>query len=160
DPLPPLPTTGWEETTLMAAAMSADAGAFVRGVAATNLVLAARCAAQRDIGGRLAPDLIQSLRRDLFARMRDREADLRARIAAGLALGELGGPLYERRRGPHGDYLMPPFVTIAGGAYRIGSDAPYEYRGRVFGEELPASVVELPPFAVARFAVTNAEWSC
>jgi class 3 adenylate cyclase/formylglycine-generating enzyme required for sulfatase activity len=160
DPLPPLPTTGWEETTLMAAAMTADADAFVRGVAGTNLVLAARCAAQRDIGSRLAPSLIQSLRQDLFARMRDPAADLRARIAAGLALGDLGGPPYERRRGPHGDYLMPPFVAIPGGAYRIGSDAPYEYRGRVFTEELPACVVELLPFAVAQFAVTNAEWAC
>jgi class 3 adenylate cyclase/formylglycine-generating enzyme required for sulfatase activity len=160
DPLPPLPTTGWEETTLMAAAMTADAGAFVRGVALTNLVLAARCAAQRDIGSRLAPDLIQSLRRDLFARLRDPAADLRARIAAGLALGDLGGPMYERRRGPYGDYLMPPFIAIPGGAYRIGSDAPYEYRGRVFGEELPGCVVELSPFALAQFAVTNAEWAC
>jgi class 3 adenylate cyclase/formylglycine-generating enzyme required for sulfatase activity len=160
DPLPPLPTTGWEETTLMAAAMTADADAFVRGVAGDNLVLAARCAAQRDIGSRLGPGLIQSLRGDLFARMRDPAADLRARIAAALALGDLGGPPYERRRGPHGDFLMPPFVAIAGGAYRIGSDAPYEYRGRVFHEELPACVVELAPFALAQFAVTNAEWAC
>jgi class 3 adenylate cyclase/formylglycine-generating enzyme required for sulfatase activity len=160
DPLPPLPTTGWEETTVMAAAMAADVDAFVRGVAATNLVLAGRCAAQRDIGSRLAPGTRDSLRRDLFARMRDPAADLRARIAAGLALGDLGGPPYERRRGPHGDYLLPPFITIPGGAYRIGSDAPYEYRGRVFTEELPACTVELRPFAMAQFAVTNAEWAC
>ena len=160
DPLPPLPATGWEETTLMAVAMTADVDAFVRGVAGTNLVLAGRCAAQRAIGSRLAPGLLQSLRQDLFARMRDPEADLRARIAAGLALGDMGGPPYERRRGPHGDYLLPPFISIAGGAYRIGSDAPYEYRGRVFREELPACVVELAPFAVAQFAVTNAEWAC
>jgi class 3 adenylate cyclase/formylglycine-generating enzyme required for sulfatase activity len=160
DPLPPLPTTGWEETTLMAAALTSDADAFVRAVAGTNLVLAARCAAQRDIGSRLAPALIQSLRRDLFARLRDPAADLRARIAAALALGDLGGPPYERRRGPYGDYLMPPFIAIPGGAYRIGSEAPYEYRGRVFQEELPACVVELLPFALAQFAVTNAEWAC
>lgn len=160
DPLPPLPTTGWEETTIMAAAMTSDVVSFVRGVAGTNLVLAARCAAQRDIASRLGPDVIEPLRRDLFARMRDPEADLRARIAAGLALGDLGGPPYERRRGPYGEYLMPPFVAIPGGAYRIGSDAPYEYRGRVFTEELPGCVVELAPFALAQFAVTNAEWAC
>ncbi len=160
DPLPPLPTTGWEETAVMAAAMTADTEGVVRDMAGVNLVLAARCAAQREIRGRLSPGLVERLRGELFARMRDPEADLRARIAAGLGLGDLGGPPYERDRGPHGEYLRPRFIAIAGGTYRIGSDAPYEYRGRTFHEELPACAVELAPFAVAPFAVTNAEWAC
>lgn len=160
EPLPSLPTTGWEETALLAASMSADPEGFVRAMVQGNLVLAARCAAQRELARRLSPGLVDSLRRDLFARLRDPEADLRARIAAGLALGDLGGPLYERRRGPYGDYLMPPLIAIEGGAYRIGSDAPYEYRGRTFDEELPSCVVELAPFCIGQFAVTNAEWAC
>ncbi|WP_428268067.1 SUMF1/EgtB/PvdO family nonheme iron enzyme [Haliangium sp.] len=159
DPLPPLPSTGWEETSLLAAAMAPTPDAFVAALAPVNLVLAGRCAAQRELEGRLSADLIEDLRAQLATRMRAPDADLRARIAAGLTLGTLGGPRYERRRGPHGDYLLPPLVPIPGGRYRIGSDAPYDYRGRTFTEELPACEVTLAPFAIAAFAVTNAEWA-
>ncbi len=57
-----------------------------------------------------------------MARSREPEADLRARIAAARALGELGDPRFERRQGPHGAYLLPPVVSIPPGTYPIGSD--------------------------------------
>src|SRR5690606_26360975 len=44
-PLPPLPTTGWEETMVLAAAMAGDPSAFIRDIMAANLPLAGRCAA-------------------------------------------------------------------------------------------------------------------
>ena len=47
DPLPGLPQTGWEETALLAAAMASEPADFLRTLSETNLVLAARCAAQR-----------------------------------------------------------------------------------------------------------------
>jgi hypothetical protein len=56
----------------------------------------------------------QRLQQALMARSRDPEADLRARIAAARALGDLGDPRFERRRGPDGDNLLPPLVQ--GGA--------------------------------------------
>ena len=43
--LPDLPTTGWEETFTLAAAMVKDRDAFVRALAQVNLPLAGRCAA-------------------------------------------------------------------------------------------------------------------
>ncbi|MCB0176020.1 MAG: NACHT domain-containing protein, partial [Anaerolineae bacterium] len=50
DPLPPLPQTGWEETTLTAAPMAPDPIAFIRDLIPHNLPLAARCAASPEVG--------------------------------------------------------------------------------------------------------------
>ena len=47
------------------------------------------------------------LRWALVRRSRDPEADLRDRIACGYAVGDLGDPRFERRVGPHGEYLLP-----------------------------------------------------
>jgi formylglycine-generating enzyme required for sulfatase activity len=151
DPLPTLPTTGWEETTVLAATMSADPDGFVRGLIEPNLVLAARCAASADV--RVSEGLKAELRQLLIARSQDFSvADLRARIAAGLALGNLGDPRFERRTGPHGDYLMPPLVTIAGGEYPMGlDDSQYD-------DEKPAHTVTLEAFQMGAFPVTNAEY--
>jgi hypothetical protein len=49
DPLPPAPATGWEETTLLAAAMTANPEQFVTDLIAATLPLAARCAAAPDV---------------------------------------------------------------------------------------------------------------
>lgn len=92
DPLPPLPASGWEETILMAAAMAADPDPFVSDLMVHHLALAGRCAAQPDIA--VSAALKERLRWALVARARAPEADLRARIAAGLALGELGDPRF------------------------------------------------------------------
>ena len=151
DPLPALPATGWEETTVLAAAMAPDPAAFVRGVMATNLPLAARCAANPEV--RLDEGLKRELQEALIARTRDRQADLRARIAAGLALGLIGDPRFERRTGPHGAYLMPPLVTIPAGEYPIGDDQS------VYDDEKPAHTVKLEAFQIGMFPVTNAEYA-
>ena len=100
----------------------------MRGVMAANLALAGRCAAQPEVRGAAAGRRsLDELRWALVARSRDPEADLRERIACGLAVGELGDPRFERREGPHGAYLMPPLVEIAGGVYPIGEDEPIEW---------------------------------
>ena len=76
----------------------------------------------------------------------------RARIAAGEALGILGDPRFERRRGEYGDYLLPPLVTIPGGKYTIGDNqGEYDF-------EKPQGEVELSEFQIGQFPVTNAEY--
>jgi formylglycine-generating enzyme required for sulfatase activity len=150
DPLPLLPQTGWEETTLIAAAMSASPDAFVRALIDANLPLAGRAAAAPDV--RVSSGLKRDLQNALIARTQDMDADLRARIAAGLALGELGDPRFERRTGIHGDYLLPPLVTIPAGTYPMGDDnSPYD-------DEKPAHTVDLDAFQIGAFPVTNAEY--
>jgi len=151
DPLPPLPTTGWEETAILATAMAAEPDAFVADLMAMNLPLAGRCAAQPDV--RVSDALKDRLCKALVQRTQDADADLRARIAAGLALGELDDPRFQRRTGPEGDYLLPPLVEVPAGAYTIGSDEGY------FDDESPAHPVYLETFHIGQFPVTNAEWA-
>ena len=153
EPLPLPDPTGWEETAVLAASMAADSDAFVRGLVEANLALAARCAAALNATDLARPDTIRDLQRRLLARMTDREADLRARIEAGLRLGELGDPRFERHRGPHGDYLLPPLITVTAGDYTIGDDQG-GYRG-----EKPARAVAVAAFEIGQFPVTNAEFA-
>ncbi|MDC8444943.1 MAG: hypothetical protein LV471_03335 [Nitrosomonas sp.] len=124
DALPGLPTTGWEETFTLAAAMTADADAFVRALAKVNLPLAGRSAAQPDVT--VSAELRADLQHRLVARSRDIDTDLRARILAGDALGGLGDPRFKAQQGPLGRYLLPPMIAVDGGRYTIGSDEGLE----------------------------------
>lgn len=151
DPLPPLPNTGWEETTVLAAAMAPNVDRFITDLKATNLSLAGRCAAQPEVT--VSEALKEELRRALVQRTQEPMADLRARIAAGLALGELGHPLFSRCEGSRGSYLLPPLLAIPGGTYLIGSDEG------LYEDEAPVHGVEIESFAIAQFPVTNAEWT-
>ena len=164
DSLPPLPQTGWEETTILAAAMAEDKEAFVRALLPHSLAVAGRAAATPAVRGLLSAGLLDKIRWALVERSRDAAADLRARIAAGLVLGDLGDPRFERVRGPWGEYLLPPLVDIPGGVYTIGDDEPitYDNRGTTFTTtaHVPAHRLEISSFRVGQFPVTNAEWSC
>jgi formylglycine-generating enzyme required for sulfatase activity len=166
EPLPVLESTGWEETTRMAAALCAQPGSFVRGVAAEHLVLAGEIAAAPEVGTRLSEDLRDELRQALIRRSRDPRADLRHRISCGLALGHLGDPRLERDTGPHGDYLLPPMIEIAAGGYRVGNDegirwvVPGTDEWHMSRRHCPRHELELMGFRIARFPVTNAEWAC
>ncbi|MBK6796335.1 MAG: SUMF1/EgtB/PvdO family nonheme iron enzyme [Acidobacteria bacterium] len=89
----------------------------------------------------------------LIDRTQDMKADLRARIAAGEALGIIGDPRFELRKGPFGEYLMPPMVEIPGEKYPMGlNNAPYD-------REEPEHKVELESFQIGKFPVTNAEYA-
>ncbi len=157
--LSPLRTTGWEETTLLAGAMARDPNTFVRELTEARLDLAGRCAAQPEVRDRLSPEILEELRGALIERSRHPEADLRARVAAGQALGLLGDPRFELRKGVENDYLLPPMVEIAGGRYPIGEDEPFENVGKVIDSHIPRHEVEVEGFWLGQFAVTNAEWA-
>ena len=150
DWLPPLQQTGWEETTLSAAPMANDSQAFIQSLVPHNLPLAARCAAAPEV--KISTELKSALQTALLDRMQDQSADLRARIAAGEALGLLGDPRFERRTGSYGDCLLPPLVEIPGGTYPMGVD-----QGQ-YDDEQPAHTVELMGFQIGQFPVTNAEF--
>ncbi|MBK7673655.1 MAG: SUMF1/EgtB/PvdO family nonheme iron enzyme [Candidatus Accumulibacter sp.] len=152
DPLPAAPATGWEETFVLAAAMARGPEAFVSTLVDVNLPLAGRCAAQPDVAATISDALRKRLQQALVARSRDPEADLRARIAAARALGALGDPRFEPGRGPDGDFLLPPLLTIEPGRYWIGSDE------ELYAGKLPAHEVDVVTFHIARFPVSNAEW--
>jgi len=151
DPLPVLPQTGWEETTLTASPMADDPDAFVRNLIDHNLPLSARCASSAEI--RISDDLKRDIQQRLIDRTQDMSADLRARISAGLALGELGDPRFERKTGAYGDYLLPPMINMPAGMYPIGDD------NSQYDREKPAHTVQLEAFSIGQFPVTNAEYA-
>src|SRR5262245_901895 len=94
---PPFTGTGRGETVLLAAAMASESANFISVLMEHNLPLAGRCAAQPEVG--IAAALKDRVRQALVQRTQDATADLRARIAAGLALGEVGDPRFVRRDG-------------------------------------------------------------
>jgi formylglycine-generating enzyme required for sulfatase activity len=151
DPLPPLPQTGWEETTLIAAPMATNPAQFIRDLMPHNLPLAARCAASPEV--KIEDDFKREIQEALIARTQDMQTDLRARISAGEALGVLGDPRFILQHGEHGAYLLPPLVKIAGDTYPIGDDnSGYDF-------ERPAHTVKLSSFEIGKFPVTNAEYA-
>ncbi|MEQ1815170.1 MAG: SUMF1/EgtB/PvdO family nonheme iron enzyme [Nitrosomonas sp.] len=150
--LPDLPTTGWEETFLLAAAMLSEPDTFLRTLADSNLPLAGRCAAQPDVA--VSESLRAELQHALITRSRNPATDLRARINAGHALGALGDPRFKHQQGPLGAFLLPPMVAIPGGDYVIGSDEGIE------ADEAPQHTISLEPFRLGQFPVTNAEFRC
>ncbi len=152
EPLPRLPSTGWEETMLLAAAMTRDQDAFVASLAEHNLPLAGRCAAQPE--SKVSEEVRDRLRWALVDRSREPAADLRARIAAGEALGELGDPRFKRCVSAEGvEYLLPPMVKVEGGRYWIGSDEGS------YPDVLPRQQVDIETFWIGQFPVTNAEYA-
>jgi formylglycine-generating enzyme required for sulfatase activity len=152
DELPELPSTGWEESALMAASLCERSEAFIRDLIPANLPLAGRCAAQP--GLKISDELRAELRTLLIDRTRDPQADLRARIAAGKALGELGDPrLAERPAAAGARPLLPAFADIPGGRYRIGGDPEGD------PDEQPGHDVTLAGFELAIHPVTNAEYA-
>jgi formylglycine-generating enzyme required for sulfatase activity len=151
DPLPPPGQTGWEETTLAALPMSGDPEGYVAQLMEQNLPLAARCAVSPEVT--ISEELKNRIREGLIARTQEMKADLRARIAAGEALGLIGDPRFKRYRGGEGEYLLPPLVEIPAGCYPIGDDQSN------YDRERPAHPVELAAFRIGVFPVTNGEYA-
>ncbi|MCE7939531.1 MAG: hypothetical protein DYG90_13300, partial [Chloroflexi bacterium CFX6] len=102
----------------------------------------------------------EGLRAGLVDRLRDRGADVRARIEAGFVLGRLGDPRFPEHAGPFGAYRLPEMVAFGGGASAMGGDAELEHLGYLYTAHRPRHAVALAPFALGRYPVTVAEWGC
>jgi formylglycine-generating enzyme required for sulfatase activity len=156
-PLPPPPTTGWEEATIMLAGVKHDASHLITQVIEINRILAARCI----IEGRASvkPSISDKVVEQLLALINNREVKLNIRIQAGNLLGELEDPRFEQYSTAEGNILfLPPLTEVPDGNYLVGSD-----RNEVsdsYLDEIPRHTVELESFWIGRFPVTNAEFAC
>ncbi len=148
-----LPTTGWEETLVLAAEMHPIPERFLTGLLAVNLALAGRCANLATINGQLEPAFLSELKEALQRRMVDGAFDLRDRLASGLALGGLGDPRLIKHQSQEGaTYLLPTFAQVEAKEYWIGDDNGYQH-------ERPRHPVTIEqPFELAKYPVTNAEF--
>src|SRR5438477_484207 len=88
-------TTTCPNTAITAAPMAGNPEAFVRGLMVQDLPLAARCAASPET--HIRTEFKREIQDALIARTQDMRADVRARIAAGETLGEIGDPRFELR---------------------------------------------------------------
>lgn len=157
DPLPGPPPTRWEQTTILAAGLHPALIAAVHGV---NPALAARCALESGLdweGGEVAPELVETCRQTLLARLGDVRFHLRSRIEAGLLLGRLKDPRFPVETVGSVQVILPPMVEIAAAEARIGSSL---LDLQAFGDERPRHKVPLVAYEIGRYPVTNAEYAC
>jgi len=155
DPLPPPPSTGWEETTIVAAGLAQEPTPLVEAIRAVNPILAGRCL---DEGGATVPDdLRERVRAGLLGGMQAPRVHLRARIAAGHVLGRLGDPRFAVRERDGVQYIVPPLVRVPGGTYTIGSPL---WDRQAYGDERPRHKVQLAEFWIGRYPVAVAGYRC
>ena len=162
EPLPPPPATGWEEATILAVGLAPDPGALIEAVRPVNPVLAARCLVES--GSARPADLGTAVQQDLLADLGERRVHLRARLAAGDALGRLGDPRFREVEVGGQRVLLPPLIRIPAGTVQMGSTRWQVWRlsRRRFPaeDELPRHAVQVPEFSIGQFPVTNAEYTC
>jgi formylglycine-generating enzyme required for sulfatase activity len=158
EPLPGPDPSHWEEPVKLAVQLVPDPLAWVRALEPVNLALAGRAAVacQEKAEALHGAAVFDDLRQALLTRSRDAKVDLRLRIEAGLVLGDLGDPRYEKREGLQEKckYLWPrQWVTVPAGGYVLGSKDGY-------ADETPLTSVHLEEFQMAFAPVTNAEFRC
>ena len=161
--LPPPPTTGWEEPTILAAGLPGAGEAFLQAVLQANPVLAAECLAEP--GMPPMPALQRAGQQALLERMADRQVHLRARLAAGDALGKLGDPRFIEVTLEGVRVILSPLAHVLAGSFRMGSGGWETWWGGLASrlnlrDELPAHSHTLPAFWLGQFPVTNAEYRC
>jgi len=158
----PPPATRWDETVTMAGGLAGkDTARFIAAVRDSHPPLAARALAEaRPDEAPELKTLADDLRAELLTRQRDTSARLRARIASGLALGELGHPDLRPRpfefEGRKVWAIVPPLEPVAAGEFIRGSapDDPEAFPD----EHTTERVLTLPAYRMARYPVTNAEY--
>lgn len=159
DALGPPQTTNWDETAIFAAALAGtEVKRFIVAVQKENLPLAGRCLAE--IGAdRFDRGFAGELRAELLMRQHTRAAPFRARIAAGLALGELGHPeLLPRQFDFEGRQvwaIRPPLQPVREGEFIRGSERG---KSKYSDEFTTERRINLPAFSIGRYPVTNAEF--
>ena len=162
EPLPPPPTTGWEEPTIMAAGLLRDPTRLLAAVHAVNPVLAGRCLLENNLSGLTAT--VAAVQQRLLADLGDRAVHLRARVAAGDVLGRLGDPRWQEIFVDGERVRVPPLVAAPAGVGWMGSDWFTVWRltrqGIQAADERPRHRVALPRFWIGQFPVTNAEYAC
>jgi formylglycine-generating enzyme required for sulfatase activity len=152
DALPEPPTSGWEQTTILATGLYP---ALIDTVQPVNPALAARCLLELGEDGDAAQR--ERSQKALLERLGNVAVHLRSRMEAGLLLGRLGDPRFVAETVNGVKVILPPMVEIAGGMAEIGSD---ESDAEADDDENPRHKVQLAAYAIGLYPVTNAEYDC
>ena len=132
EPLPPPPSTGWEETTILAVCSTPENdNQLLQAILSINPVLAGRCLMHKNT--ECDHNIRQAVIGEILKVISDPAIALRVRIAAGEVLGNLDDPrLGEMNVIPSGNFLM--------------------------GEGMQQHKLFLPDYRMGKYPVTNAEY--
>jgi formylglycine-generating enzyme required for sulfatase activity len=151
DPLPPPPSTGWEQTTILAAGLTNQPDAFIRAVLAVNSVLAGRCVVEGGLV--ISPNTRAAVQNALLRDLSDPTLHRRTRLTAGRVLAQVGDPRLIPAMFAGVRVISPSLVEVSGGTATLGS-AEVE----ASDNEKPVHYVDVTTFYLARHLVTNAEY--
>ena len=152
-PLSPPPSTGWEETTIVATGMTNDASSIVSKICMMNPVLASRCLVEGN--AKVSSMVRESVREALRNSIDDQKINVRYRIAAGRGLSQLGDSRFKPTIKNSIDCITPPLTKIPGGIYSIGSDHDDK---DAFENEFPSHSINLSSYSIGVYPVTVAEY--
>lgn len=155
DPLAEPPVTGWEVTAILACGLSRAPEKLIEAVRQANPALAARCL--EEAGNGKPESVTQSVQQNLLSDLYDPNMHLRARLQAGTLLGKIGDPRFQAQEVNGVQVVLPQMLHVPGGRYIIGSNPgePDSYE-----QEYPQHGVEIAPFAIGKWPLTNAEYAC
>jgi formylglycine-generating enzyme required for sulfatase activity len=157
DPLPPPPPTGWEQVTILAAGMTDQPDALVRAILAVNPALAGRCLSEG--AAPVNAETRVAVQQALVADLGNPAIHRRVRLQAGRVLGGVGDPRFVPQVIRGVKVILPDLIPVPGGTATIGS-ARWPWDRQAATDERPRHQVEVAPFYLARFPVTNAEYAC
>lgn len=135
EPLPPPPTNGWEETTILAVELAGE-NQLIESLIPINPILAARCLYETQV--EVDEAIRQAVIETLLSTIAQPEVALRVRIAAAEILGYLGDP------------RLGEMVTVSAGRFLMGDD-----EGEI--RERPQHELYLPAYRIGKYPVTTAE---
>ena len=138
NPLPPPPSTGWEETTILAASLAPENDyRLIEALIEINPILAGRCLHERQ--SYLDESIKQRVIKALLTTVARPNVALQIRIAAGNILGHLGDP------------RLGEMITIPAGPFLMGSEGDGEHNK-------PQHERFLAAYRFGKYPVSNAEY--
>lgn len=156
NPLPPLPSSGWEETAIIASSIMDDAASLIRQIGDVNPVLAGRCLNEGQAKVHAAD--YERIKSTLLEMLTSDTAHLRIRLAAGRVLASLGDPRFPVVLTQSNiSYVKPPQVFVTGGDYFVGATRDDRLARE---DEFPRHQVTLNGFWMNAFPTTIGEYRC
>lgn len=150
--------SGWEETAVLLAGILPDMQPYIESLAEVHPLLAARCAVQK---GAKLPNAasLDKVKKALVEIIGGEAAPVAERSAAANALNLVGDP--RPGTGLRGDGLPDiAWCDVPAGEFLMGSveKAAAEYDPLAAKNEMPQHVVNVGPFSISRYPITNAQY--
>jgi iron(II)-dependent oxidoreductase len=161
--LPPMATTGWEETLILLSGLlkPEEMDRFISALMRVNIVLAGRCLTEGGERERCRQPLVNEVRKQLATLVENPHRPLSTRYAAGVVVGVLGDP---RIPDPKEHNAM---IQIPAGEFLRGTSpqqvkqllrANPDWEAESFEREQPQRRIYLDEYRIDKYPVTNSQY--